>query len=689
MAENTRAIRKQAGAEVDKAIIDSSITIDPFNDPEFPSAEGNLLKQYASYTYRWVLAALTPEQLQSGSYKQADGSLTPGSMVLGEGGFTGPDGINLRSDTFYGTPEFFVNSVEIKIIAGMVAAAGGSGNFSCKFEVFEPHSLGLFLQSVQAAAQRVGFGLNYVQCPFMFRCDFLGWELGLDGLPKSSSKVIASRHFVINFREIKFTANETGSIYQVDAIHYDNMAFANTADSPITQTTKIVGRTVSEALKDGDQGLQSVLNASRQKLKEKALDASPDEFIIEFADELFPDLFKAPQGKIGSSKFNQTMADPPSALTGSESASTESKARNRDKVQLVNGVGAFQFNAGQSITDMIKEVMLHSEYCQKALENPDKDDGTVSWFRISAKINFEQDKADPVKNRLQKIIKYIITPYKIHHSLFKHPSKPAVGFDKLKRMIKKKYDYLFTGQNDDILKWELKFDGTWYKAMDPSGLENTQARDASRAAANPFVAAKRIPIGQAGEAQARRITDSYRLEFDRNSIDHPFGGAYADTEAIKAARQFQKAAQESKDLMRIQLEIIGDPYYMAESGSLDKSNVPSVDNPFITDTGIMTSEVTEIRTFVRFKTPIDVPAVGSLYEFPSNGRAYSPFSGLYRIIFVTHMFKDGQFTQVLDMIRDRDQQLSDELNKTVTDKNLAFYEGSFTIDAAQKTSASN
>jgi hypothetical protein len=333
---------------------------------------------------------------------------------------------------------------------------------------------------------------------------------------------------------------------------------------------------------------------------------------------------------------------------------------------------------------MIKEIMLHSEYCHKALEKINSDDGMVSWFRISSTINFKSDEADPVKNRLKKIIRYVVTPYKIHHSLFKHPSKPALGFDKLKKMIKKRYDYLFTGQNDDILRWELKFDGAWYKAMDPSGLENTSARDASRAAAVAPVTAKRVPIG---EAQAQRITDSYRLEFDRNSIDHPFGGAYADTESVKAARQFQKAALESKDLMRIQLEIVGDPYYMAESGSIDKSSMPLSDNPYISSSGIMTSEVTEIRTYVRFKTPIDVPAMGSLYEFPSNGRAYSPFSGLYRIIFVTHMFKDGQFTQVLDMIRDRDQPLSDELKKSITDKNLEFYEGSILVDKSSDTSA--
>jgi hypothetical protein len=255
---------------------------------------------------------------------------------------------------------------------------------------------------------------------------------------------------------------------------------------------------------------------------------------------------------------------------------------------------------------------------------------------------------------------------------------------------------LFTGENDDIIKWELKFDGSWYTAMDPSGSEGTDAHDPSRSAAMDPVTAKRVALGTPrtsnlapGEAQSQRITNSYRLEFDRTYLEQPLGGAYADTAAVKAARQFQKAALESKDLVRIQMEILGDPYYMAESGTIDVSMVPSAENPFITNSGIMTSEVTEIRTFVRFKTPIDVPAIGSLYEFPSNGNSYSPFSGLYRIVIVTHMFKDGQFSQILDMIRDRDQPLTTEISTMITDSNLNFFEDSFTVDKASANSSAN
>jgi len=452
-------------------------------------------------------------------------------------------------------------------------------------------------------------------------------------------------------------------------------------------------------LSTGDKSLQAALNAARKLLKDKALYGKPDEYRIEFAEDLFgADVFKVPpaQGTIGNSKFSTTMANPPSLLAGSEAEATESKARNRDKNQPQSGTGAFQFNSGQSVTDMIKEVMLHSDYAHKALANINSDDGMVNWFRISANVNFVKDDADPVKYRLKKIIKYIVTPYKIHHSLFKHPSKKAVGFDKLRRMIKRKYDYLFTGENDDIIKWELKFDGSWYTAMDPSGSEGTDAHDPSRSAAIDPVTAKRVALGaprtrdlDPGEAQRQRITNSYRLEFDRTYLEQPLGGAYADTAAVKAARQFQKAALESKDLIRIQMEILGDPYYMAESGTIDVSIIPSAENPFITNSGIMTSETSEIRTFVRFKSPIDVPAIGSLYEFPKNGDTYSPFSGLYRIVIVTHMFKDGQFSQILDMIRDRDQPLTTEISTMITDTNLNFFEDSFTVDKASANSAAS
>jgi hypothetical protein len=77
--------------------------------------------------------------------------------------------------------------------------------------------------------------------------------------------------------------------------------------------------------------------------------------------------------------------------------------------------------------------------------------------------------------------------------------------------------------------------------------------------------------------------------------------------------------------------------------------------------GSMDYQSGEVDIRVDFRTPIDYRADGSM-DFGASVQAVQPFSGLYQVTFVTSKFSDGKFTQDLQLIRRRNQELDDADN---------------------------
>jgi hypothetical protein len=100
--------------------------------------------------------------------------------------------------------------------------------------------------------------------------------------------------------------------------------------------------------------------------------------------------------------------------------------------------------------------------------------------------------------------------------------------------------------------------------------------------------------------------------------------------------------------MTADIEIIGDPYYIADSGMGNFSDVPVNFNE--NANGSMNYQSGEVDVIVNFRTPTDYNSVTGQMDFMS-GVQNAGFSGLYNVQEVTNMFKGGKFTQTLKAIR--------------------------------------
>ena len=83
-----------------------------------------------------------------------------------------------------------------------------------EFKVLEPYSMGLFFESLQTAAQSLGYK-NWADAPFMITIDFYGnTETGImEHIPKTD------RQIPINITKISSKVTHEGTHYDLSLIH--------------------------------------------------------------------------------------------------------------------------------------------------------------------------------------------------------------------------------------------------------------------------------------------------------------------------------------------------------------------------------------------------------------------------------------------------------------------------------------
>jgi hypothetical protein len=636
------------GDTPDRAIVDLRIELDRNEKTQgergvFKSARPNILKRWSNVSPVFTLAPLSVTELNQ---LNSDGSLPKklSNVVFSSGGRYDSD----RTKTFYGSPEYFINNVEITTFNTPTKISGLSGNLTINFDIIEPYSVGLFMQSLQTAAQNSGY-TNYVECPFILKIEFFGYQpnsMKLEIVPNST------RDYPIKLQQIQFTSNEGGSKYIVKCLDFNLEAFNNVYGN-IEGSISIEGNTVREVLND----LSDKLTKSQAKLVKDKVIQIGDTYKIIIAGE-DPD-------KIANSKFVKAEQQPQAAGSNRDNVKNETNSRN----QATPGKRSFSFPAvdgGTKIVQIIEEVLKVSEYCTNALKNIPSD-GYVKWYRPSAKLKYLGSKfqLDIIQNRPAYDIEYYVKPYSVHHSVLKGPADPSKGFepDNIPSKVNKIYDYLYTGQNDDIVRWELKFDNTFYTAMSPTSFNSQRgAIEGKGKLLKPDDTGGNTPGSNA--LGLNQLTHAGRMLRDkRGSYEAPKGGNSVDDTSIRVARAFEQAMLLETEMIMLDMTVLGDPYYLTKSGVFIDNVAPTEAGSMENNDETMATESTEVAVYVRFKSPIDAPKLGkSLFLFPAAGFIDSPYSGLYKIRAVKSKFNDGVFTNELNLMRYRGQQPEEILN---------------------------
>ena len=360
-------------------------------------------------------------------------------------------------------------------------------------------------------------------------------------------------------------------------------------------------------------------------------------------------------------------------------AASTSKVKNEDggstglditcksKCQISPDARTFQFGAGIKIQDIIEEVVLASEWgraIKDRMEQPDKYN-MVDWFKIDAQVyNIADSKTVDAKGDSPKVFVYRVMPYKVSASKWASPSKAQPDLTALNREAAKEYNYIYTGENKDILDFDIRFDAAYYVAIGAARGQSTAAE--KKSGQGEMVAGPFPYLSKANEGDSNKISKTGSSQVDdthTNSTGKSGGGGKEHVET-QLARNFNDAVIDSPaDLIQVELKIWGDPYYLADSG-MGNYIAPPTAYINITKDGSMNYENCEVDIRLNFRTPFDYGDDGFM-EFPTIGQQpVKAFSGLYQVIQVASSWSGGEFTQTLNLIRRRNQEIDMKVKGT-------------------------
>lgn len=644
---------------------------------------GNPLDTFASYSSLWTLAVLTPKQFNNPtSYRQDDNSFAADAFVDNTGRVV-QSGIvfssagrydQYRVGTEFGAPEYFVNNFTMRSVIAPSQKTGNSNAITFEFDVFEPYSMGLFLQSLQNAAIKAGY-LSYLDnAPYLLRLDFVGYRD--DGTP---IKIKRSKYFTCRLLEVKFDVNESGSSYKVQAVPYNHQAFGKVTNT-IYKDITLVGSSVKELLATGEKSLSAFLNKEQKKnVAEGKQQTQPNEYVFVFPSDAYDPIgiSATPTASTGttSSTFQYipvTVSSPPQETTefgnnpigdsdmgydattgGTYPMNKESDVYNqagkvdKTKVQMVSNKREFTYSQGQSITHIISSIIIQSKFGRETFKKLN-DDGTLNWFKIDTQIQLLE--YDTVAKDWSKKIIFRIVPYLVHSSVYMNPTSPPVGYKQLEKKIAKRYDYIYTGQNNNILRFNVTFNTSFFSGANSSRPETTitVANPGTNAASKKDDTKFATPPSD-GVATATSLTGIAPVKNDPDLLFKRYsGGSQAGSTERKIAEAFQNSFLNSGDMISCDIELMGDPYWMIDSGV--GNYITEKVNDAVTVDGTATYEGSEVYTYVTFRTPADVGEQSGLMIFPEQGKI-SGFSGIYKVLECENKFSDGRFTQSLKMTR--------------------------------------
>lgn len=604
-----------------------------FGGLSLPSVADNVLKDFDSVTYKFKFACVNRSQYNSAAYLADDSRLN--YIILASSGF--PEN---RATTIYGSPEYFIDNFELTHVMPANPNSSMTGLTGAKFEVFEPHSLGLFFESLTSSARQAGYRNFNDEAPFVMKIEFVGWKNGVSKLVPQATRFIPLR-----LRKIDFSADASGSTYQISAVTYESIG-DSVVNGTINRVTSFQGDTVLNAL---ETGLSVALNNDQRYLQQSGIIGQADTYSI---------IYTTATGVPGWDD-NAFPAGPGSSGQAPQ-AGEETTQSGEQPAAPNNQIKQFTFHPGDSsnqttIRSIIDEVMMSSTYVRDSIANPNSDDGTINWWIVVPRPRIGTG-FDTIRNRPTRDFVWEVRPYRVRSDSVLHPNRSNYGTAGLLRKIRKAYNYLYTGLNDEILSFDLTFNNTFYVAGNTAAPQNSNPNQSGETGVNSYVTnLQNQSVGASIDAEA-----NYQYIPTNQSRLLNYGGGQITEADVEVNRAVYNAitggdGYARSDLIMVTLKITGDPYYIPFSGIGNQSATPTSQFGYVTERESMYWEGSTIRIFLRFRSIIDAPSHlngESTYQLPYGGFTDSPYSGIYSIIHVKSMFNSGVFTQELKLARD-------------------------------------
>ena len=385
-------------------------------------------------------------------------------------------------------------------------------------------------------------------------------------------------------------------------------AKADTAPKPATTVTAT--------------GLVEALNKFQQARVDSGVINHADVYEIKFADKIIAAARARPPGDLNKNTVGGTPAATAADKKLPEKSSMSPDVRNRS------------VRAGTPIIQFIDEVIRNSNYITdqaywvynekiKTYEPNGTPAEQFAWFNVMVKSEPLPGTYDEKRNDYAYKITYFVTPYETPMiSQYFNPS----GF----RGFHKVYNWLFTGQNTEVLQFEQNFDKLWTQALtaDATNLSLITERKRQMNSREQWIRNYYAASSESSQGGGAKV-----FEPGANAADFLYGPNYG----------------------RIELNIIGDPAWLPNA--YYEYNTDTFSTAAFWPDGTINSTAGSAYFEMAFNRPVDYNLSNGLMDpgqknyFADREKGVAGVAAeavTYRAIRCKNIFRGGRFSQDLE-----------------------------------------
>lgn len=390
----------------------------------------NILDNYDVVTYHWKFFMVTNDAASTGAIFSDDVQ-----TIIAESGVS----------------DLTIDKVEIRSITTPSVESGTGTSTNVKFEIVEPAGAGL-IDKIFYQSLALGIG-NWNVMPFYLQLQFRGRSPTTSEADDGSPGSVGSLRWVypVKITSIKANVTTVGTRYEFECIIYNEYAQSNTVFSLQHPVVLNDLSTFTDAMAK----LQYQLN--------------DDQFYRLIDNNSIPDSYRIIVDPVlTTADYNITPAD------------SNTNSRRNDSTVEFDGKNA-TFVPGTSIDKIIDTLLSQTNGFQKSMLNaqvPGADGQTMS-SEVNQMKNFWRIitetrplKFDPRRNDYAREYSIYVVQYDIgilDQNTFQDTAPPTTLVDERKRLmtyvkksiLRKKYNYIFTGLNDQILNFDIKINNAF------------------------------------------------------------------------------------------------------------------------------------------------------------------------------------------------------------------------------------
>ena len=692
---------------------------DPITPDTYVNKRENILHSFASYNCLFTLSGVSMDDIQNKNFlrRKLENVIARSSGIGGtqgqnvglrkQGATQGPlqkqyERIQYSQTILNQGYDIFFENVNITSLPSCNNDRNLSDFVRMEFELHEPFGVTL-IEKLRAVAQLSGFK-DYLGAPFLLTIEFKGFDEDGQDVAVFNQRAV-QRKIPLMFTTVDFDVNEGGAIYNCTAVpfadqaHDDSIKFTrskiitncNTITSWINTVERGMKKQMEDEVKDNrrtkgfedeykfkvqtelreligdnlaviDRGIfqtgsiADLIKENNKKLKEieeevsEITIGSAGDIAGEFAD---PDLVgKKTTVQTGVQRSRDGVIVPGTSLV----KAYEDIIRSTVYFQLLVEDFWVQYLSGikgKSLTDAEADKILRSPDLSEIVEkNP-----TVPWFKIKVDTTTHSQRGvDPITKMHPRTFTFHAMRHEI--SIFKMlMAGQSLGKFNFLNKVNRVYNYVFTGKNKDIQNLRVNYK-TAYFMRDVRSENKTATEDGLLQKIQNGI--RKFVSGPDDESK-----DILPLRQYPSTLKGKSAAGFITPTTSRAQEFFDYLTNPQADMLKIEMEILGDPAYLAQDQftppgqtQADLAKVPGrVGESFTEEYNCFNFDQVMPTVALNYAFPTDINENQGLTFFDGQKIAQNTFfTGGYSVYKVESSMNQGSFTQTLHMVRYNNQE---------------------------------